>query len=57
MALVHAAAGQVVLGDDDEREARRAAVISDMESRLATLGQITKPIHTLKFLNNIEYKA
>ena len=53
MALVQAAAGsrgQVVLGDDDEREERRAAVIVDMQSRLTTVGQITKP---LKFLNNV----
>ena len=35
--------GQVVLGDDDEREERRAAVIVDMQSRLTTLGQVTKP--------------
>ena len=48
-----AAAGQVVLGDDDEREERRAAVIVDMQSRLTTVGQITKPIQTLKFLNNV----
>ena len=53
MALVQAAAGQVVLGDDDEREERRAAVIVDMQSRLTTVGQITKPIQTLKFLNNV----
>ena len=31
MAVVREAAGQVQLGDDDERESRRAAVISDME--------------------------
>jgi len=44
------------LGDGDERESRRAAVISNMESRLTTVDEIKKPIHTLKFLNDIEYK-
>ena len=38
MALARAAAGQVQLGDDDDREARRAAVIAEMDSRLATVG-------------------
>ena len=33
MALAHAAAGQVQLGDDEDREARRAAVIAEMDSR------------------------
>ena len=32
---------EVLLGDDDDREARRAAVIAEMESRLATVGEIT----------------
>ena len=31
------------LVDDDERESRRAAVLADMETRLATVGEITKP--------------
>ena len=57
MALVHAAAGQVLLGDDDDCEARRAAVIAEMESRLLTVGEIKKPIQTLKFVNNLEYKT
>ena len=39
MALARAAAGQVQLGDDDDREARRAAVIAEMDSRLATGGR------------------
>ena len=33
MALARAAAGQVQLGDDDDREARRAAVIAEMDAR------------------------
>ena len=37
MALVGAAAGQVQLGDDDDREARRAAVLRDMETRFARI--------------------
>ena len=48
---------QVQLGDDEEREARRAAVLRDMETRLAALGTISKPVHTLKFLNSVAYKA
>ena len=43
MALARAAAGQVQLGDDDDREARRAAVIAEMDARLATVGEITRP--------------
>ena len=44
MALARAAAGQVQLGDDDDREARRAAVIAEMDSRLATVGEITRRV-------------
>ena len=46
---------QVQLGDDEERKARRAAVLRDMETRLAALGTISKPVHTLKFLNSVEH--
>ena len=46
MALARAAAGQVQLGDDDDREARRAAVIAEMDSRLATVGEITRRVHS-----------
>ena len=48
---------QVQLGDDDARTARGLAVLADMETRLAALGEISKPVHVLKFLNNLEYKA
>ena len=34
---------QVQLGDNEAREARRAAVLHDMETRLAALGAISKP--------------
>ena len=33
------AAGQALLGDEDEREARRQAVLADMETRVAALGE------------------
>ena len=32
-------------------------MLADMETRLAALGEISKPVHVLKFLNNLEYKA
>ena len=58
MALVRASTQlQVQLGDDGDREARRAVVIADMESRLATVGEIKKPIQTLKLVNNIERRS
>ena len=48
---------QVQLGDDDARTARGLALLADTETRLAALGEISKPVHALKFLNNLEYKA
>ena len=58
MAVVpNATALQVQLGDDDARTARGLALLADTETRLAALGEISKPVHALKFLNNLEYKA
>ena len=57
MAVVpNATALQVQLGDDDARTARGLALLADTETRLAALGEISKPVHALKFLN-LEYKA
>ena len=53
MAVVpNASALQVQLGDDDARTARGLALLADTETRLAALGEISKPVHALKFLNN-----
>ena len=46
-----------LLGDDDALEAHQLSVQADMGSRLEALGKISKPVHALTFLNNVEYKA
>ena len=46
MPLAATTGQQVQLGDDKEREARRAAVLRDMETRLAALGTISKRPHS-----------
>ena len=54
MAVVpNATALQVQLGDDDARTARGLAVLADMETRLAALGEISKPVHVLKFRRHV----
>ena len=52
-----ATALQGCLGDEEEREARRAAILTDMQERITALGEITKPKHMISFLNGVAYKT
>ena len=60
MALARAAAGQVQLGDDDDREARRAAVIAEMDARTdPTADQSAAPpwVEGSYYLNILYYEV